>query len=117
MSYLDGMMVPVPADRRNDYLRKAREHAELFKAAGALQVLESWGDDIPDGQSTDMKRAIALQPGEAVVFSFILWPSKAVRDAAWPELMQDPRMAMEAQVFNMTRMIHGGFDVLYNSGD
>jgi uncharacterized protein YbaA (DUF1428 family) len=115
MSYIDGMIVPVPTGSRDAYAHKARQLSELFIEAGALRVLESWGDDVPEGQATDMRRAVTLQPGETVVFSWILWPSKAVRDTAWGKLMSDPRMAMEDMVFDPRRMINGGFDVLHDS--
>lgn len=111
MSYIDGFVVPVPADNKAAYQAVAAKAALLFKEFGATRVVECWGDDVPDGKVTDFKGAVKAEPGEAVVFSWIEWPSKAARDEGMKRVMADPRMKMkpEDMPFNGQRMIFGGF--------
>ncbi|MGK3959384.1 DUF1428 domain-containing protein [Sorangium sp. So ce118] len=114
MSYVDGFVVPVPADKKEAYRAMAEMAAAVFKEHGATRVVECWGDDVPDGKITDFKGAVKAQPGEVVVFSWIVWPSKEVRDEGSKKAMEDPRMNMDNQTtpFDAKRMIYGGFDVL-----
>ncbi|XXY53310.1 DUF1428 domain-containing protein [Sorangium sp. So ce269] len=114
MSYVDGFVVPVPADKKEAYRAMAEMAAAVFKEHGATRVVECWGDDVPDGKITDFKGAVKAQPGEVVVFSWIVWPSKEVRDEGSKKAMEDPRMNMDNQTtpFDAKRMIFGGFDVI-----
>jgi len=108
MSYIDGFLIAVPTARKADYLEMARKGAVLFKEYGAIRIVETWGDDVPDGKVTDFKRAVQATADETVVFSWIEWPSKEVRDAANARMMTDERMQMEMP-FDGKRMIYGGF--------
>jgi uncharacterized protein YbaA (DUF1428 family) len=114
MSYIDGFVVPVPVAKREAYVEHARETAAMFKEYGATQVVECWGDDVPEGELTSFTMAVKRLPEEATVFSWILWPSRQVRDEAWKKIMEDPRMRPEARPmpFDGKRLIYGGFDVL-----
>jgi uncharacterized protein YbaA (DUF1428 family) len=117
MTYIDGFVVPVPAEKKEPYRELAARVAPIFKEYGALRVVEYWGDDVPDGKVTDFKRAVKAEPGENIVFSWILWPSKAVRDAANKKIMSDPRMAHGSDMpFDGKRLIYGGFELLLDSG-
>jgi uncharacterized protein YbaA (DUF1428 family) len=116
MSYVDGFVIPVPTGKKQAYRDMAAKAAELFKEYGAIRVVECWGDDVPDGKVTDFKRSVNAQAGEAVVFSWIVWPSKEVRDSANAKIKDDPRMMPPEMPFDGQRMIFGGFNVLIDSG-
>ena len=112
MSYIDGFVTPVPAGRRADYQKMASEAAAVFKESGALRVVECWGDDVPDGKLTDFKSAVKAEAGEVIVFSWVEWPSKQVRDEGMAKVMADSRMKMEDMVFDGKRLIYGGFEII-----
>ena len=114
MSYVDGFVTPVPTANRVAYLLHAQTAAPILRAHGALSVVECWGDDVPPGKLTSFPLAVKCEPGEAVVFSWITWSSKAARDAGWKSVMADPRMQPDAMTtpFDAKRLIYGGFEVL-----
>ncbi len=111
MKYVEGFVVAVPAANKEVYRQHAAEAAPLFKEFGATRMVECWGDDVPDGQITDFRGAVKAKDDEVVVFSWIEYPSKEVRDAANEKIMADPRMkAMgDTMPFDAKRMIFGGF--------
>lgn len=109
MNYVDGFVVAVPAANKRAYLEQAREALPLFKEFGATRMVECWGDQVPDGKITDFKRAVQAKEDEVVVFSWIEWPSKDVRDAGMKKMMDDPRMKDMKMPFDGQRMIYGGF--------
>ena len=110
MAYVDGFVLAVPKANRQIYLEHARKALPLFKEYGATRQVEAWGDDVPDGKVTDFRHAVKAEPNEDIVFSWIEWPSKDVRDAGMKKMMDDPRMkAMSDMPFDGKRMIIGGF--------
>lgn len=117
MNYVDGFVVPVPADKKDAYRELSAKMLPIFKEFGATRMVEAWGDDVPDGKLTDFKGAVKAEPGEVVVFSWIEYPSKEVRDAANQSMREDPRMkAMgENMPFDGKRMIFGGFAPLLDA--
>ena len=115
-SYVDGIVVPVPSDKREDYARLAGQNAKVFREYGATRVVETLGDDVPHGQVTDFYRAVNAEDGETIAFSFIEWPDKASRDQAWQKIMQDERMQHGGGLFDGNRMFWGGFEVVIDTG-
>src|SRR5687767_3717157 len=97
MSYVDGYVVPVKTGRKQDYIDQASRMAKRLLEWGALRVVECWGDDVPDGKVTDFKRAVAAEADETIVFSWVEWPSKDVRDVAWKKMQDDPQMQADAK--------------------
>lgn len=120
MTYIDGFVVPVPQGKREAYRQMAADSAPIFKEFGATRHMEAWQDDVPHGRVTDFFRAVNAEEGDAVVFSWLEYPSREVRDAANQKVMSDPRMAamMEGKdiPFDAKRMIYGGFEVLFDKG-
>jgi uncharacterized protein YbaA (DUF1428 family) len=118
MTYVEGFIVAVPAENRDAYRRHAAEAAPLFAEFGATRLVEAWEEDVADGKVTDFRRAVQAKEGEKVVFSWMEYPSRAVRDAAVAKIMSDPRMeGMGASMpFDGKRMIFGGFDSFVDEG-
>ena len=111
MTYVDGFVAAVPTANREAYRKHAEAAAVVLKEHGALKLVECWGDDVPDGKVTDYKGAVKATGDEKIVYSWIEWPSKQARDAAWPKIMQDGRMKPDHanMPFDGKRMIYGGF--------
>ncbi|MBN9008576.1 MAG: DUF1428 domain-containing protein [Rhizobiales bacterium] len=110
MAYIDGFVIAVPKANRERYRKMAAEAAKLFREWGATRVVETWGDDVPEGEVTDFFRAVAAQPDEVVVFSWIEYPDKATRDAVRKKMIKD--MPVPDMPFDGKRMIYGGFETL-----
>jgi uncharacterized protein YbaA (DUF1428 family) len=114
--YTDGFVVPVPEGKREDYLALATKMAKVFREKGAVRVVEAVADDVKHGKVTDYFRAVKAEDGETVVFSFIEWPDKQVRDAAWADMMADDGMSPEDEMpFDGKRMFWGGFEPLLDT--
>ena len=112
MNYVDGFVAAVPTANKPAYLEHARLAATVFKEHGALGVVECWGDDVPDGKLTSFPMAVQRKADETVVFAWITWPSREVRDAGMKKVMDDPRMRDMQMPFDGQRMIYGGFQVV-----
>ena len=109
MSYVDAFVIAVEDARRDAFIDHARRMDALFLEWGATRVMECWADDVPTGQVTDFGRSVQLKEGESVVFSWIEWPDRATRDAAFRNMESDERMMAEPMPFDGKRMIMGGF--------
>lgn len=108
--YTDGFVLPVPESNQEAYRALAAKAAPIFREYGATRVVEAWGDDVPDGKVTDFRKSVKAEAGEQVVFSWIEWPSKEVRDEAWKKIMEDARMKPDGkEPFDGKRMFWGGF--------
>jgi uncharacterized protein YbaA (DUF1428 family) len=113
MSYIDGFVAAVPTAGKEAYLKHAADMAKVMKEFGVEKTFECWGDDVPDGKLTSFPMAVKKEPDETVVFAWVVWPSKAARDAGWEKMMKDPRMqpGSSPMPFDGKRMIYGGFQV------
>jgi uncharacterized protein YbaA (DUF1428 family) len=109
MGYADGALAAVPVANKQAYRDLVRKHATVLREHGALRVVDAWGDDVPDGKLTDYKGAVKAVADEQVVYSWVEWPSKAVRDEGWKKIFADPRMHQDDLPYDMQRMVHGGF--------
>ncbi|MDX2263847.1 MAG: DUF1428 domain-containing protein [Hyphomicrobiales bacterium] len=111
MAYIDGYLIPVPDKNRDAYTALAEKAAAIFKKHGATQVVEAWGDDVPEGKLTSFPMAVKREEGETVVFSWVMWPSKAVRDAGMKAFMDEMQPGADMP-FDGKRMMFGGFEVI-----
>lgn len=113
--YVDGFLIAVPTANKQKFIDHAQKGDAVFMELGATRILECWGDDVPDGQTTDFRRAVKATPDETVVFSWIEWPDKPTRDAGMSKMMEmmksDPRISPEKNPmpFDGARLIYGGF--------
>ncbi len=116
--YIQGFLVPVPADKREEYREVASKFAEIMKDFGLIEDVEAWEENVPDGEHTDFRKAVKLEEGEKVVFSWLIWPDKATCDGAHEKMMADPRMKEfgDQMPFDGKRMIYGGFEPLVMFG-
>ncbi len=121
MTYVDGYVAAVPAANKAAYVALAQKSWEVFRQHGALSMKECWGDEVPEGEVTSFPMAVKLQPGEVVVFAWVVWPDKATRQACWDAAETDPEFMamgdMTGAPFDGRRMIYGGFAaVVENDG-
>lgn len=116
MPYVEGFLIPVPQSNKDAYFEMARQMWPMFKEFGATRSVECWGDDLMKGEHTDFYRSVNAQEGENVVFSWMEYPDKAVRDIAYEKMHNDPRMAdMGEMPFDGKRMIFSGFLPVFDS--
>ena len=109
MEFVEGFVLAVPNNKKTEYIQHAKDAASIFKEHGALRLVECWGEDVPDGQETSFPMAVKCQDDETVVFSWIIWPSKAIRDVGMQKVMDDPRLMEADMPFDGKRLIYGGF--------
>jgi uncharacterized protein YbaA (DUF1428 family) len=116
--YVQGFIVPVPADKQDAYREVAEKFWPIAHDNGALEHVEAWEADVSDGKQTDFRKAVALEPNEKVVFSWVIWPDKATADANNEKMMTDPRMEeMGSEMpFDARRMVFGGFEPIVEEG-
>ena len=115
--YVDGFIIPVPKKKLPAYLKMARLGARVWKDHGALEVFECVGDDLDTKFGTSFPKRVAVKPGETVIFSWILFKSRASRDRVNAKVMKDPRMSAPPKTmpFEVKRMVYGGFGVAVKS--
>lgn len=114
MSYVDGFVIPVPKRNVAAYKKMATLGRKMWMKHGALQYFECAGDDLDIAHGLSFPKGIRVKPGETVVFAFIVFKSKAHRNAVNKKVMTDPAMAVGPQKmpFDMKRMMYGGFKTL-----
>lgn len=118
--YVDGFVLPVPEEKLGEYKKMAMEAGKVWKKHGALEYYECVGDDLAS-EMMGMKylkfpKTVSAKPGEAVIFSFIVFKSRTHRDSVnakvMKEFMQDPKNKDREMPFDMKRMAYGGFETL-----
>lgn len=115
MTYVDGFVVPVPKKKIAAYRSLARKAGKIWMEHGALAFHECVADDVKVGKRTSFPRSVKLKPGETVMFSWIVYRSRASRDRINAKVMKDKRfdgMDMKDMPFDGKRMIYGGFKSL-----
>ncbi len=113
MAYVDGFVVPVPRKKLKAYKTMAQKAAKIWREYGALEVRECVADDVSVGKRTSFPRSVKLKRGEVVIFSYIVYKSRAQRDSVMAKVMKDPRLAKmmdpTKMPFDAKRMFWGGF--------
>jgi uncharacterized protein YbaA (DUF1428 family) len=116
MPYVDGFVVPVPKKSLQAYRAMAKTAAKVWRDHGALEVRECVADDVKPGKWTSFPRSVKLKSNETVIFSYIVYKSRAQRDRVMAKVMKDPRLAKmmdpKKMPFDGKRMIFGGFKVI-----
>ena len=116
MPYVDGFLLPVPKRNLDAYARMSRKAGKIWREHGALDYKECAGDDLNVKGMVPFTRRIKVKPGETVVFSWIVFRSRAHRDRVNAKVMKDPRLAdmmdSKAMPFDLKRMVYGGFRVI-----
>jgi uncharacterized protein YbaA (DUF1428 family) len=117
MIYVNGFVAAVPTANREIYKKHAETAAAVFKEYGAMKAVHCWADDVPDGKLTSFPMAVKRKEDETVVFGWIIWPSRKVRDEGMNKAMADPRLQRERNPmpFDGKRMIYGGFEVILDA--
>jgi TetR/AcrR family transcriptional regulator, transcriptional repressor for nem operon len=113
-TYIDGYVMVVPQANKQAFIRHVEQSIPIYKEYGALRVVDCWADDLPRGRVNTYDHALQLDASEAVVFSWIEWPTQAMHDAAWPLILRDPRMHPDRNPmpYDMRRMLRGGFQTI-----
>jgi uncharacterized protein YbaA (DUF1428 family) len=116
MKYVDGFVIPLPKNKIQTYRRMAKKAGEVWRELGALDYKECTGDDLKIKWGLPFPRLAKLKKGETVVFSWIVYKSRADRNKVNAKVMKDPRIAkmMEpgTMPFDMKRMSYGGFKII-----
>jgi uncharacterized protein YbaA (DUF1428 family) len=109
MSYVDGFILAIPKANLDTYKELARKAGEVWKEYGALAYVECVGDDVPYGEVTSFPRAVQAKEDEVVIFSWVVYESRASRDEIVAKVIADPRMPGDVPFFDSQRMVYGGF--------
>ena len=119
MPYVDGFVLPVPKKNLSAYRRMAQKAGKVWREHGALEFKECVGDDLKVKFGVAFPRLVKPKPGETVMFSFIVYKSRAHRDRVNAKVMSDPRLAImmdpKTMPFDDKRMAYGGFKILVDA--
>src|SRR5688500_5938219 len=92
MSYVDGFVIAVPQQNLDAYKAMAKLGSEVWMEHGATSYVECIGDAVPYGELTSFPRAVQAKDDEVIIFSWVVYPSREIRDAAMKKVMEDPRL-------------------------
>ena len=116
MRYVDGYVLPIPRKKLETYRRMAAKAGKVWREHGALEYRECAGDDLKVKWGMPFPKVAKAKTGETVVFSWIVFKSRAHRDRVNAKVMNDPRLSEmmdpNSMPFDMKRMAYGGFEVL-----
>jgi uncharacterized protein YbaA (DUF1428 family) len=116
MKYVDGFVIPVPKKNIPAYRRIAQQASKVWMEHGALEYRECVADDLNIKMGLPFPETVKAKRSETVVFSWIVYKSRAHRDAVNAKVMKDPRLAKMmkkgAMPFDFNRMAYGGFKVI-----
>lgn len=119
MSYVDGFLITLPKKNLSTYRRIARKAGKVWIEHGALDYMECSGDDLNVKGMLSFLKVGKAKAGETIIFSYIVYKSRAHRDAVNKKVMSDPRMSAMCDPanmpFDMKRMAYGGFKVLVDA--
>lgn len=113
MSYITGFLTPVKVGNKDRYIESARKSWPLFRKYGALEQVETWGEDVPDGKVTSFPMAVKKEDDEVVVFAWLRWPDRATADKCWEQMQSDPDFSNMDMPFDGQRMMWGGFEPVF----
>ena len=116
MAYVDGFVIPVLKENLEAYKKMSLSRGAIWKEFGAIEYRECVGDDVPPGKVTSFPLSVDLKDGELVIFSWIVYESRAKRDEVNDKVMKDPRMkdfmTPDGMPFDGKRLIYGGFEMM-----
>ncbi len=115
MKYVDGYVLPISKKNLQAYCRLAQKASAVWREYGALEYRECVGEDLMVKWGVRFPRLLKLKPGETVIFSWIVFKSRAQRDRINAKVMKDPRFANmdpKSMPFDVERMVYGGFKIL-----
>ena len=119
MQYVDGFVLPVPTKHLKLYRGIAQKAGKIWREHGALQYVEAVGEDLDVKFGRSFTKTVKPKPGETIIFSWIVYKSRAHRDKVNAKVMSDPRMnkimGSSAMPFDIKRMTYGGFEYLVNA--
>ena len=119
MQYVDGFVLAVPKKNLKLYRAIAQKAGKIWREHGALQYVEAVGEDLEVKFGVSFTKAFKSKAGETIIFSWIVYKSRAHRDKVNAKVMADPRlrkiMENSAMPFDMKRMVYGGFEFLVNA--
>ncbi|MXO84849.1 DUF1428 family protein [Altererythrobacter aurantiacus] len=115
--YVQGFLIAVPQEKKEAYRALAEKAADKFREYGVTEIVETWEENVTDGKVTDFRMATKAEPGEKIVFSWMIWPDRETCEAAGPKMESDPFWAeMSEMPFDGKRMMWGGFAPIFTMG-
>ena len=117
--YIAVAALSVRPENREAYIESAEFMANWSMDHGALEVMEAWEADVPKGEVTDFRKAVAAPEGEKIVTGWIIWPDKATFDTANAAMMAGEGFEdhpIGDMPFDGKRLIYGSFEPLLTKG-
>jgi len=119
-NYIDGFVLPIPRIHLNEYKSVAEKVAEIWKEYGALAYFEYVGEDLKLEGTRSFIDVVDLKEDEVIIFGWVIFSSKEIRDTANNQVPTDSRMAElvapltdpKRLIFDAERMVYGGFQPL-----